>query len=234
MKRFLVIVPTIAAIFLTGCSKPKVNTDQGPEVPTPTPAPRAPDPTPAPKVVATPAPTPVPKRLVPDGYLLALQRISVTSDEGVFSVPPGTQLKIVKTTETGFVVTDGKREFPVLPAQVTNEIDTAMTAAQQHAAAQNPNTGLTPAQIAARNAEIKARQAKEGAAAEAALLDLRIRELQAKAVALQAEIQSLSNTIATQTRDTLDPTLRATWLRRLTAAREAKFAVDAELNKLRK
>jgi hypothetical protein len=82
-------------------------------------------------VKATPAPTPAPtpepapKRLAPPGVYYAIQRISVTTDDGIRSVAIGTGAKLVRESGLQLVLNDGKSDFTATRAQVTNDLDEA-------------------------------------------------------------------------------------------------------------
>ena len=79
-------------------------------------------------LAAAPAPsiTPVwkkPHNLAPTGVYYLIQRISITTDSGVISIPAGKKL-IVKAEGEPLRVTDGENEFKVSHAYVTNDMDT--------------------------------------------------------------------------------------------------------------
>jgi hypothetical protein len=46
-------------------------------------------------------------------------------------VPAGTQLRVVKVTDTGFVVTDEKREFPATEGQISTGVAAWQTRRKQ-------------------------------------------------------------------------------------------------------
>ena len=64
------------------------------------------------------------RRIAPDGTFYTIQRISVMTDAGVFSVLPGTKVTVVRPGPP-LHVTDGKQQFDVTPEQVTNDLDVA-------------------------------------------------------------------------------------------------------------
>jgi len=262
MKGFL-IVPTVTAVLLSGCSKPSASTDnQPPEATTPPPAQA---PAPAPKPVAsstvsstspdkTPAksteePAAPAKVFAPEGTLFALQRITITNDDGVFSVPGGTKLKIVRKAGEGYVVSDGKREFSVEAQQVTNEVTAASAATQVHVTESTANRAAAQAQTAAQLELAKNQQAQAAAAIAADDKDRQIRAYQSKALTLANEIADLQAKISQSVTDTqeswrathiygkvstrtVDPTLVAGYRRRLAVAQEEKKQVDAALIQL--
>jgi hypothetical protein len=92
---------------------------------------------PAPKVTEKPA------KVAVSGTVWSVDRISVTTDDGIFSLPTGRQLRVVKHTPTGYVVTDEKAQFEVTEAQVSGSLatvtSTLQTAAAQHAAGAESN-----------------------------------------------------------------------------------------------
>jgi len=77
----------------------------------------------APEVVAAVPPAPA-GNFAPEGVYFLLERVSVMTDSGVIGDPPGTKVTLVKAGPP-MRVTDGKNEFDVTPAQVTNDLDAA-------------------------------------------------------------------------------------------------------------
>jgi hypothetical protein len=65
------------------------------------------------------------KHLAPQGVYYLLQRVSITTDDGIVGVDAGTKVTLVKDTGASLQVTDGKTQFEVTPNQVTNDMDTA-------------------------------------------------------------------------------------------------------------
>ncbi len=248
---------------VAGCSKPTVSTDN-PEpqssssgtsaAPAPAPAPAplasstAPDKTSA-TSKAEPPPPPA-KVLAPEGTLFALQRISITTDEGVFSVPGGTTLKIVRKTDTGYLVSDGKREFPVEASQVTNEVHAGTSAAQTHQAQSTAIAATNQANAAAQLEVMKTKQAEAAIQAAAAEKSRQIQLLEARNLALTGEIADLNSKISQNNaeaqrsweatriygrvsgRVTADPGVVAGWQRRLAVAVEEKRRAEAEITRL--
>ncbi len=127
---------------LAGCSKQTIVRETPPETPAPTP-------TPAPVVKATPAPAPAPapepapKRLAPQGVYYAIQRISVTTDEGIRSIAIGAGVKLVRENGPQLVLNDGKSDFTATRTQVTNDLDEAEKALRPVGAAAPPITPAT-------------------------------------------------------------------------------------------
>jgi hypothetical protein len=119
--------------------------------------------TPAPVAVSAPAPqaqvspTPPLRHLAPAGIYFLVQRVSITTDSGVFGDPPGTKVTMV-TPGPPMQVTDGPNQFEVLPSQVTNDLDVAGQAYYADQRAQ--------AYANARNAQQAAQAAQQLAASE--------------------------------------------------------------------
>jgi len=63
--------------------------------------------------------------LAPKGIYFLLERVSVTTDSGIFSAPVGTKVIEISTTASGMRVTDGQHQFNITPAQVTNDMTLA-------------------------------------------------------------------------------------------------------------
>jgi hypothetical protein len=251
VKVILTTVSAAAALAFAGCSKPTVSTDSqqsdssSAPASTPTPAPpplsTGPEKTP---IVST-APTPPPKVYAPEGTLFALQRITITNDDGVFSILGGTKLKIIRKTAEGYVVSDGKREFPVDAGQVTNEVPgTGATAVASNTnSTQPPAIGQSPEALQAELARTKA--AMEKMAIDAKARFTRIQTLQGKSANLASEIVDLNQKIRTSavnTRETsllnrntvnmVDPSMMAAWKQRLAADLQEKAAVEREIIQL--
>ena len=94
------------------------------------PEPPKPTPTPEPVVVAPP-----PAKPTIGSIVWAVTRLSITTDDGIVGVQPGSKLRVVKETETGYTVTDEKHEFQVLAAQVSLNNAAASAAVAADAAA---------------------------------------------------------------------------------------------------
>jgi hypothetical protein len=145
MKKAILL--TLLAV-LAGCSKQEtIVRETPPEVAAPTPAPLA-------VVKATPPPAPVPtpepppKRLAPEGIFYVIQRISVTTDDGVRAIPVGTGAKLVRQSGLQLVLNDGKSEFTAARSQVTNDLDEAesyLRQSTQVASAAIPSRTVTAA-----------------------------------------------------------------------------------------
>lgn len=79
-----------------------------------------------------------PPAQIPQGevFYFAIQRLSVTTGEGVYSIPPGTQLRLVRTAGPILIVSDGKNEFEAQQSQLTNDLELAIRSARLDEAAQ--------------------------------------------------------------------------------------------------
>jgi hypothetical protein len=182
--------------------------------------------------------------------LFAIERISVMTDDGVHAVSPGTRLKIVRKTDEGFLVTDGKREFPALAHQVTNEIHTAAGAHQAEQADRAAGAVVRQAQDQAQMQLQQVQQQQAAQAQQDALKDKQLRDLDARYSALNTEEATLTAKIQEARDDvnrsytathiygrvstrTIDPNLRVQWQTRLAAVKEEKRKVELELNRMR-
>lgn len=58
------------------------------------------------------------------------------TNDGVYSILPGTQLRLVRSVGPTLIVTDGKNEFEAQPTQLTNDLEVAIRVAHLDAAAQ--------------------------------------------------------------------------------------------------
>ena len=76
--------------------------------------------TPAPSVSVSQAPE---KNFAPDGVFFVMQQTSITTESGIVGVRPGTQVKLVKDNGASLRVSDGKQEFDVARASVTNDLE---------------------------------------------------------------------------------------------------------------
>lgn len=138
-KTLLTLV--LAAFALAACSQQKpavAESTPPPDVPSlpdpaatpPEPAKTEPDPEPAKPEVAPP-----PAKPTVGAEVWAIARISIMTDDGVVGVTPGAKLRVVRVTETGYVVTDEKNEFPVVESQISTNSGSGSLAAQADAAA---------------------------------------------------------------------------------------------------
>ena len=130
----------LAAFALAACSEQKPAAAESappPDVPSlPDPAATPPEPAkPAPEPVAKAETAPPPAKPTVGSTVWAVGRISITTDDGVVGVPPGSRLRVVRVTETGYVVTDEKTEFPVVESQITSSSHSGSLAAQAEATA---------------------------------------------------------------------------------------------------
>jgi hypothetical protein len=116
-------------------------------VPTPIPAFTAiptPKPTPSPTPTATqtpeptpiPTPTPITKHLAPEGIYFLVERVSITTDEGIHGVNLGAKVRLVKKVADKFIVNDGVFDFALSQDQITNDLDEARQLANYDAATQ--------------------------------------------------------------------------------------------------
>jgi hypothetical protein len=149
-----------AVLILAGCSDSKNGDIARTDTPAMEPTPSKPESKEEPKLAATTSSTPdkpgekstepsapnvaeKPAKVAVSGTVWSVDRISVTTDDGIFSLPTGRQLRVVKHTPTGYVVTDEKAQFEVTEAQVTGSLATAtntlQTQAAQHAAGAESN-----------------------------------------------------------------------------------------------
>lgn len=254
VSRLFIVVSTVAALGLAGCSKPSSTDSQQSDSSTGTAAAPTPTPTPAPtstgpeKTPVVSAPTPAPKLYAPEGTLFATQRITITNDEGVISIPSGSKLKIVKKTDTGYVVTDGRKEFSVEAAQVTNEIGVANAAAQAHIAElalNTPRSTPLPPPVGQAPEAAKSNGVAQELMVNAKARATRIATLQQKSANLAADIADMNSKIrssAVSTRDVslinknavnmVDANMMNAWKRRLAQDVEEKNAVDQEIGQL--
>lgn len=221
MKQSLLASIAVAAAFIAGCEKAKNTTADSvppPEAPSlPAPEPKTAKPADGDKATTStdPAKTgPTSQETVPavpeppakptvGSTVWAAARISVTSDDGVFGVPPGTKLRVVKVTDTGFVVSDEKREFPVTEGQISTGVAAAANAAQADQAHRAADAAWHRAQLDAVNKQ------REVAAANAktAEAEKRIKDLRAKLDALVREQAQLRANIESAKRQDNDATL---------------------------
>jgi hypothetical protein len=91
---------------------------------------------PKPDIVITATPQSQQPVLAPKGVYYLLERVSVTTDSGIFSAPVGTKVTEIKTTVTGMAVTDGQHQFNITPSQVTNDMTVASQLANHDRATQ--------------------------------------------------------------------------------------------------
>ena len=132
----------LAAFALAACSEQKpafAESAPPPEVPSlPEPVATPPEPAktePTETEPAKPETAPPPAKPTVGAEVWAVGRISLMTDDGVVGVPPGGKLRVVRVTEAGYVVTDGKHEFPVVDSQISTSSSSGSFAAQADAAA---------------------------------------------------------------------------------------------------
>src|SRR5262245_45330264 len=259
MKSLIAFIAAASIILLAACDKPATTTDNNQESrPTPEPTP---PPTPQPKVALVPppeetkpTPEPVPvapaKNLAPEGILFAVDRIKITTADGIRAVNPGTRLKIVRKTDTGYIVSDGQGEFPAEADQVTNEVATASGAAETHRAESTAAAAAAQSQTQAQMQILAAQKQQEAANQQNEARDRRIRELDARHSALVQEEANLTARIQQAQADeqrsntatrvygrvstkTIDSSQRVTWQTRLAVVKEEKRKAAFELDRLR-
>lgn len=181
----------LAALFIAGC-----NASKSPEQAEATPEPVSTEPTPAPKIaepVATPTPAPVAKRLAPDGVFFLLQPISITTDDGITKIQPGTKVTLVQETGDTLRLSDGQQEFDAQRGQFTNDLDIAAQIGRNHSAQQAAIAGWNQQQ---RLAMVSADQNKPSSAAKQLTdKEVKIQRLQARYDALGREDVALDNAI---------------------------------------
>jgi hypothetical protein len=117
------------AALLVSCKQPVA---EAPPAPEPAPEPPPPVATPAPATPIAVAPTPVPDPLAPPGVFILLQKASITSDDGIVGLKPGTVLRQVSP---GTYSVDG-REVTLRDDQVTNNLRIAAQYTAADASAQ--------------------------------------------------------------------------------------------------
>jgi hypothetical protein len=199
-----------AALMLAGCSDSKQGDIVRNDTPATEPAPSKPEPKEEPKALETtsttpdkpgekstgpsaPAPTEPekPAKVAVSGTVWSADRISVTTDDGIFSIPAGKQLRVVKHTDIGYLVTDEKTQFEVTEKQVSISSAAAASTLQAEAGQRAAGAEWHKAQL------IAVQQQKEQAAVayQAAEKDRKRRELQTKLEALTREEAALKASI---------------------------------------
>jgi hypothetical protein len=125
------------------------------------------------------APEPETRHLAPDGVLYITRMVSVTTNDGIKGIAPGTKVTVIEQAPGGYKVTDGTSDFSVAEEQVTNDLDLAgalqrhdVQARQQQAALKmsksksNSYAALVAEekQLVSQIAEARAAQAQENSA----------------------------------------------------------------------
>lgn len=159
------------AAMLTSCKPRVAETPPEPEPPPITPAPAA---TPLPSTPVAVAPTPVPDPLAPPGMFYLLQNASITTDDGIIGLKPGT---LLRQTAPGTYAVEG-HEVKLPDHQVTNNLRiagqyaSAAASAQaairqtlQQRAAEVAQAQATPTPPPARTTSASARSAPPGSSA---------------------------------------------------------------------
>jgi hypothetical protein len=113
MKNRTYITVGMLALAFAGCDKPGVTTAP----PTPPPVVSTPPPATPIAVVATPEPV----QLAPDGVFFLISAVSITTDEGITGLKPGTRLNQVGDD----TYKSGEHEVKLAPDQVTNDLKIA-------------------------------------------------------------------------------------------------------------
>lgn len=124
-----IAVLTACMVALASCTKPVA---EAPPEPEPAPATPPPVATPAPATPVAVAPTPVPDPLAPPGVFYLLQNASITTDDGIIGLKPGTMLQ---QTGPGTYTVQG-HELTLPDNQVTNNLRIAGQYSAAAAAAQ--------------------------------------------------------------------------------------------------
>jgi hypothetical protein len=128
---------------LCSCTKspePDTTTQDAPP-PANSAAPQAPSatasaPAAAPGANSPASPALVSRSLAPIGTFYLLQRVSVTTDDGISSLNPGDKVTLVEDKGATKIVTDGQNKFEVDPTQLTNNLDVVKKMAEQREKAQ--------------------------------------------------------------------------------------------------
>ena len=192
------------------------------------PEPPKPAPTPEPVVVAPP-----PAKPTIGSIVWAVTRLSITTDDGIVGVQPGSKLRVVKETENGYTVTDEKHEFQVLAAQISlnNAAASAALAADAaaRAAAAAPRStpgGTNPAYLNQMIGEMQNRYdalAREEAGIKASLQRANQEDVQASLAAAQRRVYTR----------TINPSQVSAWRARLPIVQTEKDKAYWELKRAR-
>ena len=227
-----------AAVMLTACEQtkpaaeipppeaPSLETEKALSAP---PEPPKPTPSPEPVVVAPPIAKPTIGSIV-----WAVTRLSVTTDDGIFGVPPGAKLRVVKESENGYTVTDEKHEFQVLAAQISMNSAAASTAlaadaAARAAAAASQRTapsGTNPAYLNQMLGEMQNRY--DALSREEAMLKASLQRANQEDV--QASLASAQRRVYTRT---INPSQVSAWRARLPIVQTEKDKAFWELKRAR-
>jgi hypothetical protein len=192
-----------------------------------------------------PAPKPPekPAKVAASGTVWSTTRISVTTSDGIFSVPAGRPLRVVKHTAVGYVVTDDKTEFEVAEAQVSANSAIGTSVQQAEAAAQAER--MKAQAIVSQQKRERSLVVNQAAAIQKQRQDLQARlealtkEQSALAASiLQAETQNAEARQAramgrtyTYTRN-ISAAQEAAWNARLSAVKEEKYRVLDEIGRI--
>ena len=73
----------------------------------------------------SPVPTVKAARFAPEGVFYTLNRISITNDDGIIGIAPGTEVSVIGRNGPQMHVTDGTHKFDVSESNLTNNLDVA-------------------------------------------------------------------------------------------------------------
>jgi hypothetical protein len=91
----------LGGLGLVGCNEAKISSDETPKI--------------------TPAATPIPSR----GFLYLTERVAVASEESLYGLHAGTELKLIEERATGLLVEAEGMQFEIDPRQTTRDRDLA-------------------------------------------------------------------------------------------------------------
>ncbi|MEQ1852523.1 MAG: hypothetical protein ABMA01_13145 [Chthoniobacteraceae bacterium] len=174
-----------------------------------------------------------------------MQRRSITSDDGIHALPPGTPVRLVRKTENSLLVTDGRREFEAQTTDLTNDLDLAARVAMIDS---QQRSGLAASQRAEAEAAFRWQQHQDAAAVRETAAATKLQQLQGAYDALIYEEKALTEQIsqarqaesrekflsATKTAIYSKSPLvekRAAWEARLAQIREQKSRIRTEISR---
>ena len=256
----LLIYALAVALCLFGCNKQKTtDVERAPSAEPltpalePKPAAKAPETaaaSSAPAIKSTGAPAassepPPPQKVAVSGTVWAVERISITTDDGVFSVPAGTALQVVRHTPTGYTVAHQTRQFEVTEAQISATSAAAVSAVHTEFATRSADAAWKKAQL-----EVLQQQNQQAAQqAQAAVNEKRRRDLDAQLQALAREEGILSANLERARQEDLrandaryynrvytrsiTPAQVTAWSGRLAVVRVERDRISAELWRMR-
>jgi hypothetical protein len=181
--------------------------------------------------------------------VFAIERISITTDDGIVSVPAGTRLRVVSKTDTGWILTDGNREFPAQNHQVSTETAAVNSAVKAQVAERSANAAAMQAQLQAQTQVAQTQQQQAALAQQAAAKEKRIRDLETNYDGFLREEAALTAKIEEARQDdwraatarsygrvytrSVEPNQRVNWAARLAVVREEKRRIQNELDRIR-